>query len=261
MKTGRFGFGLKTVLLGLMAAALLGCPNPNLYQTPRTVPPGEIQHTLAAEGIHLQSETKTVTPGTTASGQPTSTVSSSTNSLTDPMFPSYMLRVGLADTVDIGLRVPNLDSLGFDVKWNFYRSQGFDLAIDPMAQAMYFSIDDTKLFISYFNIPIIAGINVTDSAVIVLTGGFSAAYASASVTNTDSAEANGGGIGAMGALGVQFRVGEKLALHPAVSVTRFFTGPAGDGDALSIVFGFGFNFGKLPIYGSPPAATDPAPPK
>jgi hypothetical protein len=38
-------------LVVLMASALLGCPSPNSYATPRTVDPGRVAHSIALEGI------------------------------------------------------------------------------------------------------------------------------------------------------------------------------------------------------------------
>src|SRR3954465_1617199 len=87
-------------------AVLAGCPNPNVYGTPRTIPKGTSQHTVAAEGLGVVGVDKV------------------------PVLPTYQYRAGLRDDVDMGFRIANLTSLGFDVKWNFYREK-VDLAVVP----------------------------------------------------------------------------------------------------------------------------------
>src|SRR5215207_1572927 len=96
--------GIRLGVLVGGAALCTGCPNPNTYGTPRTTPVGKVQHTVAAEGMSYNIEQG----GRTDSG-------------TFPNLPSYQLRVGVADTVDIGARITNLTSVGADVKWNFLK--------------------------------------------------------------------------------------------------------------------------------------------
>src|SRR5690349_21254831 len=96
--------GIRLGALATIAALCTGCPNPQTYGTPRTTPAGKIQHNLAAEGIGASSDA---------------------GSFTVPNVPTYTLRVGVADTVDIGARIANLTSIGADVKWNFIKSDSF----------------------------------------------------------------------------------------------------------------------------------------
>jgi hypothetical protein len=48
--------------------------------------------------------------------------------------PAYTARIGLADRLDIGLRL-SPPSIGADLKWNAFQSPFFDLAIVPGAEA------------------------------------------------------------------------------------------------------------------------------
>src|SRR5688572_21795548 len=90
----------------LAAPALVGCTSPNTYATARTLAPGDVTHTVAVEGIAYHGS-----PGTGAL----------------PLLPTYVLRVGVIERVDVGVRVGNMTELGADVKVNFLRGP-LDLA-------------------------------------------------------------------------------------------------------------------------------------
>jgi hypothetical protein len=237
---------LKAVVVVGMGAVLLGCPNPQTYGTPRTTPAGKIAHTVALEGIHASSTTTVpATPATPAS--PGTPATEKTSSLTLPMLPTYQLRAGLADRVDLGVRITNMSALGADVKWNFYKSPGFDLAVAPNVQMNYFSANGASIFILYGHLPILAGINFGESATLVLAGGLSVAYGSGTATGDEATRSvSGGNAGARGGIGLNVRVSKKFALHPEITGIKFF----GDTSNLMVVFGLGFNFGQLPSYAS-----------
>jgi hypothetical protein len=212
--------GLRAGAVFAIAASLLGCPSPNTYGTPRTVAPGEISHTVAVEGIHVADSNMTL-----------------------PTLPTVQLRVGLADRVDLGVRVSNLSSVGADVKWNFVRSRSFDLAVDPGLQAGLFPVPsssarDSLLFIAYGHVPLIAGINFSESASLVVSGG--AIFASAG----RGSSSNDAGSGARAGIGLNLRPSKKFAIQPEITALRFFNETPG----LVVVFGVGFNFGALPSY-------------
>lgn len=228
-----------------MAAVLLGCPNPQTYGTPRTTPSGKIQHTVALEGIHASATT--TTPGTPAtSTSPGTPATEEKSSITLPMLPTYQLRVGLADRVDLGVRITNMSALGADVKWNFVKSESVDLALNPGAQMNYFSVRDASIFVLYGHLPLLLGLNFGESATLVFSGGLVTAYASGSATGDDGARSvgSGGNVGGRGGVGMQFRVTKKFALHPEATAMKFFN----DTSNLMVVFGLGFNFGNLPSY-------------
>src|SRR6478736_2620588 len=115
--------GIRVGALGALACLCTGCPNPNTYGTPRTTPVGKISHTIAMEGFRYSVD-DTKNGGTKGDA-------------TLPNFPTYQLRVGVLDTLDIGARLSNMSSLGADVKWNFLKSDVFDLAIDPGFQVLH----------------------------------------------------------------------------------------------------------------------------
>ena len=76
-------------LLGVAALVCTGCPNPNTYGTPRTTPSGKLSHSIAVEAVGISA-----TDG--ATGEEVSA--------TAPTLPTYTLRIGLADQLDMGIR-------------------------------------------------------------------------------------------------------------------------------------------------------------
>jgi hypothetical protein len=206
-------------------ALLCGCPNPNTYQTPRTLDPGAIQVNIAAEGI-----------GANYSG----------GSVWAPMLPSVGVRVGVADGLDLGFREQNFDSLGADAKIRLVKGS-FDLALDPGLQIFYANIDNEGLGVFYFHLPVLLGFNVSKNVSIVASPGVVYDLLTANVNSSGTSGVTGsatasGFLGRFG-LGVDFRVSKKLAIHPEVTVMENF----GDSGTI-VVFGIGFNIGAQPDY-------------
>ncbi|MBK8694661.1 MAG: hypothetical protein IPN17_20880 [Deltaproteobacteria bacterium] len=209
--------------LALVGALTTGCPSPSIYGTARTIPQGTIQHTLAVEVI-----------GAGVSG----------NTFVYPTLPTYQMRIGLADNVDLGLRLGNLTMPGADVKINFVRG-AFDLAIMPGVQAIYGAVGDVGGGILYLNLPLVLGFNLSRNFSLIATAG--QAYA----------------------VGVRLRSlrpgspghlpGQRLHAptrgrrqHPA-EATRSRSSPSSraystDNSALLFTFGLGFLFGAQPDF-------------
>ncbi len=226
---------LKIGALPLLGLLLTGCPNPNTYGTPRTTPKGKISHTVAAEGIHL---------------------SDGADSITLPITPTYQMRIGVADELDVGVRFANMSTLGADLKWNFLRGEEFDAAINPGLQGGYWttSSEDTSesASIGYVHLPVILGVNLSDDIAVVPTFGALIALASSSLTRNDddddddddvldSVYGSGSTVLLRAGLGINVRINEGFALHP--EATLLFDP---DTSARIISFGLGFNFGRLP---------------
>jgi hypothetical protein len=217
-----------TTLVAILAPLCAGCPNANTYGTPRTVPRGEIQHSVAVEGFGW------ALPGNSGIGA----------SGFLPTLPTYTFRVGVHDRIDIGARVSNLTSIGVDGKFNFIKGV-FDLAIDPGVQAFYFPSTAGSAGIFYFHAPILLGVNPTDWFSIVLTPGIVGAVATSSInggSGRDSVSTASGVLARVG-LGFDFRISQGFAIHPEVTMMRSF-----DTEGLLFNAGVGFNFGKLPSY-------------
>jgi hypothetical protein len=152
-------------LLGLLGLVCSGCPSPNTFTVPRTVPVGRVQHTIAVEAIGV------------AGGD---------DAVYLPVPPSYTARIGAADRFDVGIHLSHMSSLGLDLKWNPVRTPGFDLAIDPGAQGFYIAGGGESVFIWYLHAPLLLGINPSPTATILFTPGISVIGASAESDNTFS---------------------------------------------------------------------------
>ena len=230
------------VLLGIGALGLTGCPNPNTYGTPRTIQKGEIQHTLALEGINLSS-----------------TAANVNSSVTSPMLPSYQSRYGLADTMDFGLRLTNGSMLGGDFKLMLVKGD-LDIAIDPGFQFAYYSSSagntttgttTASVALAYLHAPVMIGYNVSDTFTVFATPGFTylAASGSATTDSDSTVQTSGGGALRFG-LGAQVRTSRRFAITPEITGMRFLN----NAEALAVIFGIGLNFGGQAQYGGGAAA-------
>ena len=173
-----------------------------------------------------------------------------------PVPPTFQLRLGVADEVDLGFRVNNLTSLGFDTKLNFLKGS-LDLAIDPGIQwyrvevqsASGQNVVDETVNVFYLHGPLLVDFNLNESVTIVLSPGVvygiasSDAFVSGSDADVTSAATADGFFARLG-LGFNFRFSKGFALHPEVTAMRSF----GDDADLIYMAGLGFNFGKLPSF-------------
>jgi hypothetical protein len=212
--------------LAVLGLVCTGCPNPNSFTTPRTVPVGKVEHTISVEAL-----------GANAGD----------DSVVVPVPPSYTARIGLADRLELGLHASHMTSLGADLKWNPVRSEAFDLAFDPGGQFFYILSSNGNVFIYYLHAPFLLGFNLSPAVSIVVTPGISMVGASASVSgnsSTTTGTTSGTGFMGRGGIGFDFRTSKKFALHPEVTVLMPF-----DTKGYIFLAGLGFNFGTLPDYG------------
>jgi hypothetical protein len=213
---------------------LTGCPNPNTYGTPRTVPAGKVQMVASLEGVGVSTSSQSSTVNgatTTVAGE----------SFYAPTAPSVGVRIGLTDSLDLGLRLSELSSLQADAKFNFLKSNVFDMAVAPGLQGAYVSAGGTSLGLVYINLPLILGINFSHAATLVLTPGFTYAVATASVADGSGTGAFANGSAPLIRMGVGFniRIGNQFALQPEVTALKGFN----DLGALYWNFGLGFLIG------------------
>jgi hypothetical protein len=224
----------------LVVPVLTGCPNQNLYATPRTVPAGKVNIQASAEGVGLSAKTACVNG--------TGGASSCTDSIYLPTLPSVGVRVGVADGVDLGARLSNLSSLQIDGKFNFIRSNTFDMAVDPGIQAAYLGSvtsgsgsGSTSLGLFYFNIPLVLGINFTHALTLVLTPGATVVLATDSVNSGSGTSEFATGTAPffrMG-LGLNIRATDTVSIQPEFTLLRAFNSD----EATLMNFGVGGNFG------------------
>ena len=255
MKVGD-GLALRIGFLAAGALVLFGCPNPNTYTTPRTIGSGHFQGSAAAEawGFYIPTTSAYYTPQERSGIYPTP--------------PTLSLRLGLGDSWEIGARVGNMTSLGGDIKWNFLKSSGIDLAIDPAFQLYQLSTSDgsgTNQTFTYLHVPLLVGVNLSRKVSLVFTPGATWGFTSAGMFRFTNGPNQGTTTGAIARFGVgaDFRIMPNFALHPEITLLRGLGGE----NTIDYIAGLGFVFGAMPNYddvgGGPlPAAPPPehAPP-
>ena len=266
-------YRLMRVVTLLAAGCLLsGCPNPNLYTTPRTLNPGDFQVQVAAEGIGANFNSTTTTPN--ANGTGTTTQTSSASFLL-PMIPTVGVRYGVAEGFEFGARVANFDTIAADGKIRLLKGT-LDLALDPGLQFIYLgsiSSSDSQgnstsasVGVIYFHVPLLVGFNVSPTVSLVASPGFVYAVTTANVSSsnqTQEATLSSGILGRLG-FGVNIRTSKRLSIQPEITFMKAFQNT----DALLYIFGLGFNIGAQPDYSDlggggappPPAAPVAAPP-
>jgi hypothetical protein len=241
----RARFLLHVGLMGLSTILLTGCPNPQTYGTPRTTPPGKVTHTIAAETMTVSGTTKTSDTDYSTGEE---TEGEERVSATFPVPPTYQLRIGLADRVDLGIKVANMTSLGADIKLNPVRG-GFDFAIAPGVQWFRLSAGGDSLNVTYLHLPLMFGVNLsTDTSLIFTPGVVYVAAGTSEGADGNDAIFQSSGLGARFGIGFEYRVSPKFALHPELTAIRGLTGPYGDVEATIVLFGLGFNIANIPDY-------------
>lgn len=198
-----------------------GCPSPNRYGTPRTIPVGKVAHVFAAEAASY---------GEGAG-----------------LGPTYEIRLGAMDRVDAGIRLGMLTTIGGDLKFNFERSKQFDLAIDLNIQYTFASTDasdgcDTFCGPSgrwmYAYAPLLIGLNVDpDFALVGQLGGAHSWLVSGSSYTGDERPHD---YMWLGGFGLAIRASQQLLLQPEVSYLREFETSRDRATRHAITFGLGF---------------------
>jgi hypothetical protein len=209
-----------------------GCPNANTYTAPRTLSPGDVQAILSPEALGFRFRRGS---GSSALGG-------------TPTLPSFGLRYGLADRLEIGARLSSLFSPAVDLKWLLLRGS-VDVALDPAAQYLFLYASgppDSTESVLLLQGPVLVGFNLSSTLTLVASAGAGYALATPRITTASDSEFASGAGGALARLGfgVDIRTGRRFALHPEVTVVRVFD----DAQTYMGVLGVGFNFGSMPDY-------------
>ncbi len=197
---------------------LTGCPDPNVYGTPRTLPPGKTRILAAGGGTVLRDR--------------------STNAATLSATGSVGFRHGIAKTVDLGARV-GPGGLSGDVKWNFLRGD-FDLAVAPGFQI---GASDKGVEALYGTLPLLLGLNLADTVTLYGSPGLLFQTHGGRYALSDGVVPKSG-LGVRVGFGFEWRATPAFALLPEATVLRFF----GADQAAILHFGLGLAFGAQPIF-------------
>jgi hypothetical protein len=161
-----------------------------------------------------------------------------------PTLPTYMLRLGLTDRVDLGFRVANLTSVGADVKVNLVRG-AFDLAIDPSLQGLYVGAGDASVGLMWMNLPLVLGFNLSNNFTLLATPGISYGvyFAGDSGVRGDRTTYSVGGFAGRFGIGANIRLNQAFAIQPEVTALYNF-----NAEGVVYTVGLGFSFGGQPDY-------------
>lgn len=211
----------RLVLLALLA----GCAGPNLYVSARPLGAGRVQHALAVEGVGA------VTPGGAAML---------------PAAPTYQLRIGLSERVDLLARVSNLSALGVDGLFSLHRGS-IDVALVPGVRGSWLPFSAGTPAAVTTHLPLLVAVHLSSRVTVVGTAGagFTASLGrSASAGRTsevldEAAGASSRGVFLRSGLGARFWLGPRFALHP--EITLQFTPSTG---RVTLIPGLGFVFGE-----------------
>lgn len=226
-------WGVRGVLALSMVGVLTGCPSPSTYTTPRTIPPGKIMHSIVVESMRSRFDTD-----------------EEDRSLL-PMAPTYAIRVGLTDELDVGARLASSYAIGADLKYMLTKGT-IDLAVDPGGQITGFSSssssssrssNEDRLLLAYGYLPLLMGWNINPSISLVGSAGMMFGTYSRDAREGDFVQVIHQGSFARLGLGVDVRISSKIAVHPEVTWLK-----AIDGHQSTIISGLGVNFGTLPSF-------------
>jgi len=165
-----------------------------------------------------------------------------------PTAPSFGLRYGVSDYIEVGGRLSSLFSPTVDGKIQLVRG-AVDVAIDPGAQLLHLFVQgssQTEFVLELYG-PVLVGINLSPTVTLVASPGVGYALATSrlasSSSNAEIAAGAGGFTGRIG-FGVDIRTGEHFALHPEVTFMRVLD----DAQTFMGVVGLGLNMGAMPNY-------------
>lgn len=189
-----------------LALPLAGCQTANSYAIPDTLGRHRGGVAVALEGSHVRSTAKQ--EGALFPER----VSSSTGY---SVFPTVIGRYGLTDSVEAGIALRSLISVGAEVKVQVLRGP-VGVALMPGAQATVGQ--------QVVDLPVLLGVKLGEPAQIVLSPGV--AYARSSAPKNEFRHLvlqHSTPLGRLGA-GVRLRVSRSLAIHPEVTAMQALDG-------------------------------------
>jgi hypothetical protein len=198
----------------MRAAVLLlastGCLSMNTYETARTLEPGRMSHTVGLTSFVPADGTKAPVP-----------------------MVKYGFHAGVTDGLELGVHVGLPGQLRVLGKYNPLRTEYFDLAISPGAWLTLVPHDADEVggaALIGADLPLILDVNLADWVTVIPWAGPGIAY---------SPQGNEAAPIVRAGLGLQFRVGRSVRLHPELSTV---IDPI-RGEPVDYAFGFAVSLG------------------
>lgn len=223
----------KLAALSSLVAFAPGCMTSNAYTTPRAIEPGKVTMSAATE-------VSFVADGRRGPAGLPDRVDTRLGVAALP--PAVSFRIGAGAGVDVGLSVRSGFVPGVDVKYNFYQSNGLDLAVRPALQGFAVPGGDSDRGVRawvHADLPLMAGLRLGERTVLVASPGV--AYAAKSNLDGPAFYPNLGAAGRLG-LGVHVAFSRDVALFPEVTAMQSFD----DRHDVWVSGGIGLVAGSLP---------------
>ena len=145
------------------------------------------------------------------------------------------VRMGLAESLDAGLKVASLTMLQADLNYAFLQTDNLAVSIDPTVSVLPVA----GAFVSYLWLPVLADVWTTDEMTLTLSARYG--YVSArDIEADDDLGINGSTPLWGGGIGLRYRINQRVAIVPELHVLFADHGSI-DGEALySLTLGFVF---------------------
>lgn len=209
--------------LMLLLLTQTGCPASQTWTTARTIPKGEVQHTVGAEVLGFNVDV--------CSDDEQFCLESDTDVLAAP-FPAYVIRYGLADNMDIGGKFSTTGQVSGDLKVQLVRGETFEFALDPSLATTF----------SYMNLaaPLLFSFNLDPKITFTVSPKLSYQF----IFSDGDYLADGFFVG--GGANLQYRLNEKVAITPGFDIQTMVAGPIENVSATYFSIGAAVSFGGLP---------------
>lgn len=217
---GRASLGVTA--LALLAVGTTGCPNVASLTTARVLQPGTHELTIApaayglSTGLFDKSSTDIGYAGTIDFGY----------------------RAGVADIVDIGVRLSNFGNVNVDVKVGLLDKESVRLAIDPTLGGVFFGAGDVSAGYMQFDLPVLLDIAPSENFCITVGPRYSMLFFFAGAPGGAESDAEHM-VG--GTLGLEFAIGNSFAIQPNAGLMFWLNAPSGI-DAMFFTAGVAFKF-------------------
>jgi hypothetical protein len=224
------------------AVALGGCPASQSFTTARTLPQGEVQHTVAVEWLGIDYENSECEP------EP--------ESCFDPVgypaipWPAYLIRYGANEFLELGGKLSTAGLLTAEFKFQLVRTEYFDFALDPNVSftpgTAVFGIREAGIdaAFTYFSLPILASVNLGDFTA-TFAPRFSYLLLFASSASISSGLFGGGGVS------VEYRVNDSVAIVAGFDYQVLLISAEAEASANFFSAGLGVSFGAQADYSLP----------
>ena len=213
---------LGVALLGLVAVGTTGCPNVASLTTARVIQPGTHEITIApaaygmSAGLFDSNEKELAYSGTIDFGY----------------------RAGVADIVDVGVRLSNFGNVNVDVKVGLVESEHLRLAVDPTLGGVFLSVGGVSAGYMQFDLPVLLDIAPSERFSITIGPRYSMLFFFAGAPGGSTSEAQHL-VGST--LGFEFALGNSFAIQPNAGLMFWLNAPS-DIDAMFFTAGVAFKF-------------------